>query len=362
MHWKMIVTIFRKDVWDAIRDARVLVALIVPLAIGVFYNYTFNDSTPKPTVDLAYTTADGTALLDQLQKLVGNGINLKFAKVDDAAAVRQRVENGDAALGLIIPAGFDAAVAGGRQPALRVMTSDDLSTGDRLVASAIEPALREMAAQQPPAIVQVETVKPLPENENVLDRVGLRTWAVLVAVVMMIAMIAMLAVPTILAEEVERKTLDALVMIASYADVITAKALVGVVYVVVMVPVLLGITNLVPDQPVLFAAGVLLLALSLLGFGLLLGGLFRSANQLNTWSGIMLTPLIAPAFMIGLPIPHTVETIAGLIPTGAAMKVLINGTTGEAIFSRIWAPFLVMAAWAVIAYAILLWDLSRRRG
>jgi ABC-2 type transport system permease protein len=112
----------------------------------------------------------------------------------------------------------------------------------------------------------------------------------------------------------------------------------------------------------LFAAGVAALALSLLGFGLLLGGLFRSANQLNTWSGIMLTPLIAPAFMIGLPIPDALETIASLIPTGAAMKVLINGTTGEDIFSRVWLPFLVMVAWSVIAYAVLLWDLSRRRG
>jgi ABC-2 type transport system permease protein len=362
MHWKMILTIFRKDVWDAIRDARVLVAILVPLAIGVFYNFTFKDETPKPSVALAYTTADGTALIDQLQTMVGDGVDLKLTRADDTAAIQRRVEDGDAALGLIIPAGFDAAVAGGQRPALRVLTAGDLSVGGHFVASAIEPALREMAGQQPPALVQVETVKPLPENEDFFDLVGLRTWAVLVAVVMMIAMIAMLAVPTILAEEVERKTLDALVMIASYADVITAKALVGVVYVAVMVPVLLGITRLGPQQPVLFAVGVAALALSLLGFGLLLGGLFRSANQLNTWSGIMLTPLIAPAFMIGLPIPHALETLAGLIPTGAAMKVLINGTTGEDIFSRIWAPFVVMVVWAVIAYAVLLWDLSRRRG
>jgi ABC-2 type transport system permease protein len=301
-------------------------------------------------------------LIDNLRKTVGDAVNLKLTNEDDAAAVQHRITSGDADLGLIVPANFDAALASGQQPTLRVLTSDDLGVGGRLVASAIEPTLRQMAGQQPPANVQLTATKLVPGDEDFFDRIGLRTWAVLVAVVMMIAMIAMLAVPTILAEEVERKTLDALVMIASYADVITAKALVGVVYVAVMVPVLLGITRLAPDQPLLFAAGVAALALSLLGFGLLLGGLFRSANQLNTWSGIMLTPLIAPAFMIGLPIPDALETIASLIPTGAAMKVLINGTTGEDIFSRVWLPFLVMVAWSVIAYAVLLWDLSRRRG
>jgi ABC-2 type transport system permease protein len=358
----MIWTIFRKDLWDAIRDARVLVAILVPLGIGVFYNFAFKDETPKPTVDVTYSVAGQTALIDTLQKTVGDGVKIKLKKVDDAAAVQHRVEAGDADLGLIVPADFDAAVTAGQQPTLRVLTSDDLGVGGQFVAGAIEPTLRQMAGQQPPADVQFAVTKPIPGDEDFFDRIGLRTWAVLVAGVMMIAMIAMLAVPTILAEEVERKTLDALVMIASYADVITAKALVGLVYVAVMVPVLLVITHLSPDQPVLFAAGVAALALSLLGFGLLLGGLFRSANQLNTWGGILLTPLIAPAFMIGLPIPHVLETIASLIPTGAAMKVLINGMTGDEIFSRIWTPFLVMIAWGLVAYALLLWDLSHRRG
>ena len=33
-----IFTLFTKDLKDAVRDARVLFALIVPLGIGVFYN------------------------------------------------------------------------------------------------------------------------------------------------------------------------------------------------------------------------------------------------------------------------------------------------------------------------------------
>ena len=40
-----IFTLFAKDLKDAIRDARVLVALIVPLGIGLFYNYAFDDTS-----------------------------------------------------------------------------------------------------------------------------------------------------------------------------------------------------------------------------------------------------------------------------------------------------------------------------
>src|SRR3712207_7907163 len=38
-----------------------------------------------------------------------------------------------------------------------------------------------------------------------------------------------------------------------------------------------------------------------------LGGLFRSANQLNTWSGFLLLPVITPVFLVGLPVPRSEE-------------------------------------------------------
>src|SRR5699024_242115 len=121
------------------------------------------------------------------------------------------------------------------------------------------------------------------DETNLFDDLGLQRYFVLAALMMLIAMIAMLAVPIILAEEAEKKTLEALTLIASYIDVVAAKALVGITYIVAGTGLLLALTQIWPEDPVLFFSGILLLGIALVGLGLLLGGLFKSANQLNTW-------------------------------------------------------------------------------
>ena len=110
-----IFTLFTKDLKDAIRDARVLIALIVPLGIGVFYNYTFDDTSIteiKGTV--AISAADATQLPDLIKAAVPSNVHLTFESQPDQAAVEKAVGNEDADIGIVVPAGFDQAVSAGR--------------------------------------------------------------------------------------------------------------------------------------------------------------------------------------------------------------------------------------------------------
>jgi len=355
-----ILAIFRKDFRDALRDARVLVALIVPLGIGVFYNLTFEDET-TPEATVVYAAAEQTRLPEVIRSFVGDTVRITFEQLPDESEVRQRVADEDADLGLIVPAGFDAAVAAGQSPELIVLQPPSASFASSFVAAAVEPAVRALSGQQPPAIITMEQVAETPDEATVIDSVGLRVWAVMAATVMMISMIAMLAVPIVLTEEVEKKTLDALILIVSYPEVIAAKALLGVVYVAVMVPVLLLITRIQPSDSAIFVATVVLLSVTLLGFGLLMGGMFKNANQLNTWGGVFLLPVIAPAFIVGLGLPDTIDRIASIFPTGGATKLLLDSATDQRLFSDSLTSFVVMAVWGFAAYALLVWQLSRRQ-
>lgn len=358
---RRIRTIFRKDLRDAIRDARVLVALLVPLGLGIFYNFTFDEDTTTPSADVIYYAADETQLPATLMTIVGDTVNVRFHRAQTPEEVHNEVANDDADLGLIVPAGFDEAVARNEQPDLQVLQPATTGFAADYVTAAIEPALRLMAGQSPPAKLDVAAVAEPSESETAIDKVGLRTWSVLAAVAMMIGMIAMLAIPVVLAEENEKKTLDALVMIASYGEVVAAKAALGVFYIVVMVPLLFAITRQHVERTPLFVAAVAFLGVALIGFGLLLAGFFKSANQLNTWSGIFLLPVIAPAFIVGLPTPDLLEKVAVATPTGAAMKLFMNSATDERVFGGNLVSFVVIAAWAVVAYALLMWQLSRRQ-
>ena len=361
MSIRRIATIFRKDLRDAIRDARVLVALFVPLSFGLFYNFTFDDNATNQIADVAFHAEDETELPNALTAVVADNVDIRFLRVDTVDELRDEVQDDRADVGLIVPAGFDDAVRRGEQPQLQVIYPPTGNFAADYVTAALEPALRLMAGQPPPATLTIEAVAEPEESETAIDTLGIRTWSVLVSVVLMIGMIAMLAIPVILAEETEKKTLDALVMIASYREVVVAKAALGVFYIAVMIPLLFILTQQLPERITLFVVTAVLLGITLIGFGLLLAGLFKNANQLNTWSGLILMPVLGPAFAIGLPVPDAVETIAELTPTGAGMKLLMNSAVDEPIFSGEATSLLVIVVWGVAAYALLLWQLSRRQ-
>lgn len=362
MSLRRIRTIFNKDLRDAIRDARVLVALLLPLGIGIFYNFTFDDDAgTEINADVAIYAPDRTELPNFLTSVVGESVDIKFYQANSPEEVQAELREDNADLGLIIPAGFDEAVRQSQQPELQIVQPSTSTLGGDYVIAALDPALRALAGQAPPANYAVSAAAEPEESETAVDKIGLKRWAVLASIVMMIGMIALLAIPVILAEENEKRTLDALVMIASYREVVIGKAALGLFYIVVMISLLFMLTQYVPKRLPLFVATALLTGISLIGFGLLLAGLFKNANQLNTWAGVFLVPVIAPAFIVGLPAPDAIRLVAEATPSGAAMKLLMNSATNEHVFSGGAISFAVIVLWGVVAYAGLLWQLSRRQ-
>lgn len=358
MHWNMILSILRKDILDATRDARVLMALIIPIGIGVFYSVTSPDEVSEPSATVAYTAAEATGLPDALQEATGDAVELTFVEFESAAQVREQVADEEAGIGLVVPAGFDRAVEQGESPELDVILPDDPGLSSQFVLSSLTPTLRQMAGQGPPATIQVDALSPGEENVAVFEALGIRSYFILAALLMFVAFVALLAMPVTLTEEVEKKTLEALVLVASYADVIIAKALLGFLYVLVGVPIMLWLTDQVPEQPVVFAGAVALIGIALIGFGLFIGVLFRNANQLNTWAGIILIPVVAPAFMVGVPLPEPVDAVLLALPVSQAMRLLVNALGGEPFFANVWLSWLVIAGWAVVGYALLTWRLT----
>src|SRR5678816_425484 len=178
---------------------------------------------------------------------------------------------------------------------------------------------------------------------------GARRYFVLATVVMMLGMIAVLAVPIILTEEAEKKTLDALLLVANYREVILGKALVGLAYSAVSVAVMLGLTRLQPVDIPTFVIGTALLAVALIGLGLLLGGMFKTASQVYTWSSVVLLPIIGPAFVAGLPVPDALDLALRAFPTFQGMRIMTNGLAGKPLFTDIWISYAVMLVWVVIA-------------
>jgi ABC-2 type transport system permease protein len=359
MRLPIIAAVFRKDVVDAVRDSRVLVSLLTPIILAILYNSIFPEER-LVEAKVAFAGPENSALVRSVEERAGQTVSLKLRHVASDVDARRLVVTQDVDAAFVLPADVDDAIRQGRRPTITLIQPAEGSSAANFVSAALETGIRTLSGQLPIATVAVERVQAGSAEAGVLGELGARRYFVLATVVMMLGMIAVLAVPIILTEEAEKKTLDALLLVANYREVILGKALVGLAYSAVSVALMLGLTRLRPVDIPTFVIGTALLAVSLIGLGLLLGGVFKSAAQVYTWSSVLLLPIIGPAFVAGLPVPDALDLALRAFPTFQGMRVMTNGLAGKALFTDIWISYAVLLAWVAIAYGALAWRLARR--
>ena len=354
----IVAALFRKDLLDAIRESRILVSLLTPIALAVLYNAIFPENRLFEA-KVAYVGPETSAIVSTLQTRARENVDLKRRQVTPAEEARALVVSRDVDA-FVLPADVDAAISAGRTPTIAVIQPEVPGAAANFVTASIEAAARTLAGQRSPAVVRPDRVVAGSSDQGVMGEMGPRRYFVLATVVMMIGMIAVLAVPIMLTEEVEKKTLEALLLVGSYLEVIAAKALVGLAYTALSVAIMLALTRLRPEDLLTFTAGTGLMALALIGAGLLIGGLFKSAQQVYSWSSVMLIPVIGPAFVVGLPIPAALDALFRALPTSQGMRILTNGLAGKPLFTDIWQSYAVLVVWAAALFGLLTWRLSRR--
>ncbi|HEY9325858.1 MAG TPA: ABC transporter permease [Candidatus Limnocylindria bacterium] len=359
MRISIIAAIFRKDVVDAVRDSRVLVSLLTPIVLAILYNSIFPEERVVE-VKVAFAGPENSALVRSVEDRAGQTVSLKLRHVDSDVEARHLVVTQGVDAAFVLPADVDDAIRQGRRPTITLIQPAEGSSAANFVSAALETGIRALSGQPPIATVAVERVQAGSAEAGVLGELGARRYFVLATVVMMLGMIAVLAVPIILTEEAEKKTLDALLLVANYREVIIGKALVGLAYSAASVALMLALTRLRPIDIPTFVMGTALLAVSLIGLGLLLGGVFKSAAQVYTWSSVLLLPIIGPAFVAGLPVPDALDIALRAFPTFQGMRVMTNGLAGKPLFTDIWISYAVLLAWVAIAYGALAWRLGRR--
>jgi len=355
-----IHAIYRKDLRDALRDSRLIIAILMPLLIGLLYSVMFNDET-KPTAKLGVVASASTQLPAAIQAATQAAMQLKVQSFADQAALTRQVRDKKVDVGLIVPVGFDKALKGGASPKLTVILPASPSFGGDYAAAILVRVTQSLAGQAPAAtIARVMLPATAGTSDSAFAALGARKIFVLVAVLLLLAMIAVYALPAVLTEEREKQTIEALTLIASGAEVIVAKSLFGLTYCVISVPLMLAVTRVMPADVALFVVAIVLTSVTLVGLGLLLGGLMRTQTQLNTWSSVALLPLLVPAIVAGLPVPGWAEAIVSVLPTAQTMRLGVNALAGRQLFGAEWLSFVIILGWAVAAYGLVWWRLSRQ--
>jgi ABC-type polysaccharide/polyol phosphate export permease len=126
-----------------------------------------------------------------------------------------------------------------------------------------------------------------------------------------------------------------------------------------MVGVLLVMGRGLAGNWALTLAALLLGALFTVMVGLLMGGLFQTTAQVNTWSSIVMLALTMPSWFTVLAVPAPLQSILRLIPTHYMVEILNRSLAGEASWANSGLPLAVLAGSAVIVFLAVVWTVER---
>lgn len=125
--------ITQKDLLLRLRDrSALMVGFVIPLVLAFIFNAVFGGATGNGTLTtLGFADEDGgevaAGLAEALSDLDDEG-RIRVEEFADAAALRTRVEEGQPGAGIIVPAGFTAAVLAGEETAVRVIGNAESPT------------------------------------------------------------------------------------------------------------------------------------------------------------------------------------------------------------------------------------------
>ena len=350
---RRILAILIKDLRGAGRDGRIVLLLLMPIALAVFYNATFSDAHELPTAQVAVVDASGLGVASDLRAAAGNSAKVEVQDTRDRLSARTLVAAQDVDFAVVV-----APSERRGPPRAEVLVSEGASPTAQSVIALVPDALSRAAGRAPAAQTQIRVVAATHRKPG--DLLGSRDATVLLMIVLLLVLTAMMVVPIQIAEEIETGTLGALRLAAPAPEILAAKALAGFLFGMAGVGLTLLLTEIQVHDPLLLFAAAFALTASLVGFGLTMGLLWPNSTAINTYAGILTLPLIGLASAVLFVDPGAFATVLNLLPFPQATKLLADGLSPRTPFHAGIGSWAVIAAWALIGYLILARIASRR--
>jgi ABC-2 type transport system permease protein len=258
-------------------------------------------------------------------------------------------------IGLRIPADFDLLLAAGKQVELQGY----VCWGKRYQVSELQPILEGILSQSLdlPVTVHIEGNIVYSPSSGVLS-FSLAT----INSVLMILMMGIFLVPSLLFEEKETKTMQALLVSpASIGQVVIGKALAGSFYILVTAVMIFAISwaDVIHwDMVMLFAIGGGIFSVAV---GLVLGSFYEKQQDMVGWMTAILLLLVGAILvkMLGVELPALVENILPWVPSVALAEICRAAFSETVPVSRVLTDLWIVLSVSLPLYALVIWKVRR---
>jgi ABC-2 type transport system permease protein len=347
----IIWTIASKDIVDALKN-RVVISMIIMLSIILL--------VPKLLPSIFEQTQTVLPVYDLGDShLIENLANVPKLAVQELGSEDELTLALCGAMypeiGLLIPVDIDRKVGNGEG----VEFQGFVCWSKRHQVSAVQPKLEGWLSQalNQPVSIHIEGNIVYPPSDGVLSRSLVNINSVL-----MILMIGIFMVPSLLLEEKESKTMQALLVSpASIGQVVIGKALAGSFYILVtaaMIFIISWVDVIHWDIVIFFVIGGGFFSVAV---GLVLGTFFEKQQDMVGWMTALLLLLVGTVFvkMLGVEVPGLVKGILAWVPSVALAEIC------RAIFSetvpviQVWTNFGITIVVTLPLYALVIWKVKR---
>lgn len=349
MNLRLIAALAAKDLSIFFRNKLFAVVTVVGI-VAYIAIYFVMPSTVDETLQIGVYAPAGTPPFGE-----SAGEGLRFTSLDSEESLRQTITDGDLIAGISLPDGYAVDVAAGRKPAVRVFFAADTPAELQDIIAAI---VTEMGYAQAGVGLNVQVTGEIlgqdPGGVALPPRDRLRP---LLAV--MLIMVETLGLANLISEEIERRTLQAvLVTPATAADVLVAKGIAGVGLAFGQAALFMGIVGGLGRQPLVVLSALLLGAVLVIAAGFIIGSLAKDMLSVLAWSMPVIIILIIPS--MGVAFPGSVSGWVKALPSHYLVDAVYRASNFGASWGALWQELLILTGFDAVLVGIGVFALGRK--
>lgn len=349
----IVFSIAAKDIQDAIKN-RFVISQIIVITLVLVSIKSLSLIIEPPAMQLIIYDPSGstfTKLLEDSEEISPHQV----ASLEELHAAISSMGFGlGAQIGLGIPPGIDVQMVNNQPLELEGYISWANRSQAVKIRQETEEALQDLAGK--PVRISLEGNIITPPSE-----VGLMVGIVTIFAVTIILTVGIILVPTLMIEEKQNHTLDALLLSpASIGQVVAGKALAGAFYVLVTTFIVYlvywsGVYSWAVT--LLFVIGSVLFAVSI---GLLLGVIFDRQQEMTGWLSLILVLISGTIFieLINLDLPPVLDQIMPWLPSVALARLYWASFSSHVDIQQVLASFAVVAIFSSILFGIIAWRIK----
>ena len=350
---RVLTAITGNDLLMALKNKNALMAFVLAVLMVFFYHFMPSLSSGFVPQRLFVYNAEESALAVRLE----SSENLSVRTYPTEEQMKTALANSDVPeLGLVIPVGFDQAIADGKELRLQGYRMNWLSQDEVIEQKLLVEAEISRLIERP-VEVQLEgnVVYPRLTSHGLSDTVGISLlYVVLMSVLPMI--------PHLFLEEKRSRTMEALMVSpASAGQIVIGKGLSGLFYCLLGAAITLVVYWNAIVHWWLMVLAVLSGSIFAVAIGLWLGMRIESRGQLSLILSAVIVPLLVPPFLTLMEelFPAWLVQIFRIIPTTTLLDLIRISAAGSIPWGTVVGSLVWINAWAAAILVLVVLQVLR---